>query len=59
VVFKTAVKRMPKNYKNKYRNPNDLDISISTEHTDIIDFHAHYLKKISQQIFQYSKSTKT
>jgi predicted RNA methylase len=23
------------------------------------DFHAYYLKKISQQIFQYSKSTKT
>jgi hypothetical protein len=38
VVFKTVVKWMPKNYKNKDRNPNDLDISISTQHTDIIGF---------------------
>jgi len=58
VVFKTAVKWMPKNYKNKDRNPNDPDISISTQHTDRKGF-SYYLKKISQQIFQYSKSTKT
>jgi hypothetical protein len=38
VVFKTAVKWMPKNYTNKDRNPNDLDISISTQHTDKIGF---------------------
>jgi hypothetical protein len=25
---------MPKNYKNKYHNPNDPDISISTQHID-------------------------
>jgi hypothetical protein len=33
-----AVNWMPKNYKNKDRNPNDPDISISTQHTDIIEF---------------------
>jgi hypothetical protein len=38
VVFKTAIKWMPKNYKNKDRNPNDPDISISTQHTYIIGF---------------------
>jgi hypothetical protein len=38
VVFKTAVNWMPKNYKNKDRNPNDPDISISTQHTDRIGF---------------------
>jgi hypothetical protein len=34
----TAVNWMPKYYKSKDRNPNDLDISISTQHTDIIGF---------------------
>jgi hypothetical protein len=34
----TAVNWMPKNYKNKDRNPNDPDISISTQHTDIRGF---------------------
>jgi len=29
---------MPKNYKRKYLNPNDPDISISTQHTDIKGF---------------------
>jgi hypothetical protein len=29
---------MPKNYKSKYLNPNDPDISISTQHTDIKGF---------------------
>jgi hypothetical protein len=38
VVFKTAVNWMPKNYKNKDRNPNDPDISISTQHADRIGF---------------------
>jgi hypothetical protein len=38
VVFKTAVKWMPKNYKNKDRNPNDPNISILTQHTDRIGF---------------------
>jgi hypothetical protein len=38
VVFKTAIKWMPKNYKNKDHNPNDPDISISTQHTDKIGF---------------------
>jgi hypothetical protein len=33
-----AVNWMPKYYKRKDRNPNDLDISISTQHTDIIGF---------------------
>jgi hypothetical protein len=30
----TAVNWMPKYYKGKYRNPNDLDMSRSTQHTD-------------------------
>jgi hypothetical protein len=38
VIFKTAVNWMPKIYKNKDRNPNDPDISISTQHTNIIGF---------------------
>jgi hypothetical protein len=29
---------MPKNYKNKDRNPNEPDISISTQHTNRIGF---------------------
>jgi hypothetical protein len=33
-----AVNWMPKYYKSKDRNPNDPDISISTQHTDIIGF---------------------
>jgi hypothetical protein len=57
----TAVNWMPKYYKSKYRNPNDPDISISTQHTDIIEF----LGTISQEnitVTKYSnilKSTKT
>jgi hypothetical protein len=34
----TAVNWMPKYYKRKYRNPNDPDISISTQHADKIEF---------------------
>jgi hypothetical protein len=34
----TAVNLMPKYFKSKDRNPNDLDILISTQHTDIIGF---------------------
>jgi hypothetical protein len=34
----TAVNWKPKNYKTKDRNPNDLDIPISTQHTNIIGF---------------------
>jgi hypothetical protein len=34
----TAVNWMPKYYKRKDHNPNDPDISISTQHTDIIGF---------------------
>jgi hypothetical protein len=34
----TDVNWMPKNYKNKDRNPNDPDISISAQQTDIIGF---------------------
>jgi hypothetical protein len=34
----TAVIWMPKNYKNKDRNLDDPDISISTQHTDNIGF---------------------
>jgi len=34
----TSVNWMPKYYKSKDRNQNDLDISISTQHTDIIEF---------------------
>jgi hypothetical protein len=34
----TAVNWMPKYYKSKDRNPDDPDISISTQHTDIIGF---------------------
>jgi hypothetical protein len=36
---------MPKNYKNKDRNPNDPDISISTQHTDIIGFSMHTISR--------------
>jgi hypothetical protein len=32
----TTVNWMPKNYKSKDHNPNDPDISISTQHTDRI-----------------------
>jgi hypothetical protein len=52
----TAINWMPKNYTNKDRNPNDPDIPISTQHTDMIFMHKKYP---NQQIFQYSKSTKT
>jgi hypothetical protein len=57
----TAVNWMPKNYTNKDRNPNDPNISISTQHTDIIGFSCTISQKKypNQQIFQYSKSTKT
>jgi hypothetical protein len=34
----TAVNWMPKYYKRKNRNPNDPNISISTQHTDRIGF---------------------
>jgi len=34
----TAVNWMPKYYKSKDRNPNDPDILLSTQHTDIIGF---------------------
>jgi hypothetical protein len=34
----TAVNWMPMNYKNKDHNPNDLDIPISTQHTNKIGF---------------------
>jgi hypothetical protein len=34
----TAVNWMSKYYKSKDCNPNDLDILISTQHTDIIGF---------------------
>jgi len=34
----TAVNWTPKYYKSKDRNPNDPDISISTQHTDKIGF---------------------
>jgi hypothetical protein len=56
----TAVNWMPKYYKSKDRNPNDPDISISTQYTDIIGFSC----TISQEnilITKYSnilKSTK-
>jgi hypothetical protein len=33
-----AVNWMPKYYKSKDHNPNDPDISISTQHIDIIGF---------------------
>jgi len=33
-----VVNRMLKYHKSKYRNPNDPDISISTQHTDKIGF---------------------
>jgi hypothetical protein len=36
---------MPKNYKNKDRNPNDPDISISTQHTNIIGFFMHTISR--------------
>jgi hypothetical protein len=57
----TAVNWMPKYYKSKDRNPNDPDISISTQHTDIIGF-ACTISKENIQITKYSnilKSTKT
>jgi hypothetical protein len=38
VVFKTVVKWRLKYYKSKDCNPNDPDIPISTQHTDIIGF---------------------
>jgi hypothetical protein len=34
----TTVNWMPKYYKSKDRNPNDPDISISTQHIDRIGF---------------------
>jgi hypothetical protein len=36
---------MPKNYKNKDRNPNDPDIPISTQHTDIIGYFMHHISR--------------
>jgi hypothetical protein len=57
----TVVNWMPKYYKNKDRNPNDPDISISTQHTDIIGFSctiSQEKKNSNHQIFQYSKKHK-
>jgi hypothetical protein len=47
----TAVNWMPKFYKSKDRNPNDPDISISTQHTDIIGFSC----TISQEKIPFTK----
>jgi hypothetical protein len=59
----TAVNWMPKYYKRKYHNnPNDPDISISTQHTDRKGFFMYNISRKypnQQIIFQYSKSTKT
>jgi hypothetical protein len=57
----TAVNWMPKYYKCKDRNPNDLDISISTQHTNIIGFSCTISQeKISiTKYFNILKSTKT
>jgi hypothetical protein len=41
-----AVNSMLKYYKSKDRNPNDPDISISTQHIDIIGFSCTISKKI-------------
>jgi len=47
------------NYISKYSNPNDTDISISTQHTNIIGFSCTISQKYSnQQIFKYSKKNK-
>jgi hypothetical protein len=55
----TAVNWMPKYYKSKFHNPNDPDISISTQHTDIIGFSCTISQKnTNHQIFQYSKKHK-
>jgi len=56
----TAVNWMPKYYKSKDLNPNDPDISISTQHTNIIGFSCTISKEknSNHQIFQYSKNHK-
>jgi hypothetical protein len=42
-----AVNWMPKYCKSKDRNPNDPDISISTQHTDKIGFSCTFSRKYS------------
>jgi hypothetical protein len=57
----TIVNWMPKYYKSKDRNLNDLDISISTQHTNKIGFSCTISQK-EIPITKYSnilKSTKT
>jgi hypothetical protein len=45
------------NYKSKHSNPNDTDISISTQHIDKIGFSCTIFqeKYFSQEIFHYFK----
>jgi hypothetical protein len=57
----TVVNWMPKYYKSKDRNPNVPDISISTQHTDIIGFSCTISQEKKISINKYSnilKSTK-
>jgi hypothetical protein len=57
----TVVNWRLKYYKSKERNPNDLDISISTQHIDIIGFSctiSQEKKNSNHQIFKYSKKHK-
>jgi len=55
----TAVKWMPKRNISNAATHKALMYQDQPNTQTEKDFHAHYLKKISQQIFQYSKSTKT
>jgi hypothetical protein len=54
----TTVNWMPKYYKYKDRNPNDPDISISTQHTDKIGFSCTIFQE-NIQITKYSNILKT
>jgi hypothetical protein len=49
---------MPKNYKNKDRNPNDPDISISTRHIDRIGFSCTLSQKYPNKYSNILKAQK-
>jgi len=55
----TVVNWMPKYYKSKDHNPNDPDISISTQHTDIIGFSCTISQKKNVSINKYSNILKS
>jgi len=50
---------MPKYYKSKDRNPNDPNISISTQHTDRIGFSYSNILKSTKTLKEQRKTQQT